>query len=113
MKWLMLHQDEQQELWNTLEVLMHGRTAAEVRCAQQRLEKMRTRLSPYLAPATQRILCNVIRAAACASHGGEQRFYWLTEVETHWQALTHAMDKSARIYRENRRAVQTEAALSE
>jgi hypothetical protein len=87
-----LHQDEQQELWNTLEVLMHGRAASEVRCAQQRLERMQSHLRPRLAPATQGILANIVRAAVCASHGGEQRFYWLTEVENRWRALTAALE---------------------
>lgn len=92
MKWFSVQQDEQQELWNTLEVLMHGTTAAEVRCAQQRLEKMQSRMQPHLAPATRNILTNLLRAAACASHGGEQQFYWLTQVENHWRAFTLAME---------------------
>lgn len=89
-------EDERQELWHTLEVLMHGKAAPEVRCAQQRLEKMQTRLRPYLAPTTRSILTKVIRAAVCASQGGEQRFHWLAEVERHWRALTMALESQRR-----------------
>lgn len=92
MQWSSLQRDEQQELWNTLEILMHGKTAAEVRCAQQRLETMRSRLLPHLPPATQTILSKVFRAAACASHGGEQRFYWISEVESHWRMLLKSLE---------------------
>lgn len=104
-----LQQDEQQELWNTLEVLMHGKTAAEVRCAQQRLEKMQSRLRPHLAPATQNILTNLLRAAACASHGREQQFYWLTQVENHWQEFTLAL----KIHGPGHETRQEEAALAD
>lgn len=91
MHWSCLQQEEQQELWHTLEILMHGKTAAEVRSAQQRLETMRARLLPHLSPATQQSLTKVLRAAARASHGGEQRFYWLAEVENHWRAMLAAL----------------------
>lgn len=91
MQWPTLTQDEQQELWNTLEVLMHGATAAEVRCAQQRLETMTSRQRPYLAPSVGTLLDQLVQAAVCASQGGEQRFYWLDEVENRWKALLDSL----------------------
>lgn len=87
-----LRHDEQQEIWNTLEILMHGKTASEVRCAQQRLETMKGRLLPNLSPATHALLTQVLRAAARASYGGEHRFYWLSEVENQWRALLKALE---------------------
>lgn len=93
MQWTCLQKEEQQEFWNTLEVLMHGRTASEVRCAQQRLEVMETHLRPQLPPTTQNIFAKVLRAAICASHGGEHRFYWLNQVEHHWRSLLASLDR--------------------
>ncbi|QCF25775.1 hypothetical protein [Hydrocarboniclastica marina] len=96
MQWPTLTQDEQQELWNTLEVLMHGATVAELRCAQQRLETMTSRQRPYLAPTIRTLVDHVVQAAICASQGGEQRFYWLEEVESRWNALIGSLHQQAR-----------------